>query len=129
MLAIRGTVIVTGRIGPRCPCGTHVTREEDVLIGSADRCKREQAAETKQRSLDYLDVAQDLDEPAKLKAAKEVLEDLQRIEALGYRVKIGVVDCYPAYGKNNRGLGVVIVFPRSATAHDTLTNEVLLKTS
>jgi transcriptional regulator with XRE-family HTH domain len=85
------------------------------------------AAEAKQLIVDWGDIAPELDQPGKLKAAKEVLETLQRIEALGYIVKIGAIESYPASSRNAWNLGLVVVFPRPITAYDSLPSEVLIK--
>jgi transcriptional regulator with XRE-family HTH domain len=87
----------------------------------------EPTAEAKQLIVDWGDIASELDEPGKLKAAKEVLETLQRIEALGYVVKIGAVESHQAPGRAGWRVGLVVVFPWPANAHESLPNEVLLK--
>jgi transcriptional regulator with XRE-family HTH domain len=85
------------------------------------------AAEAKQLMVDWGDIAPELDQPGKLGAAKEVLETLQRIEALGYIVKIGAVESYPVSDGQGWNVGLVVVFPRPTTADDSLPGEVLLK--
>jgi transcriptional regulator with XRE-family HTH domain len=87
----------------------------------------EPAAEAKQLIVDWGDIAPELDELGKLKAAKEVLETLRRIEALGYVVKIGAAESYPASDHHGWNVGLVVVFPKPINAHDSLPNEVLLK--
>jgi transcriptional regulator with XRE-family HTH domain len=87
----------------------------------------ESAAVAKQLIVDWGDIGPELDEPGKLKGAKEVLETLQRIEALGYVVKIGAVESYPASDNQGWSVGLVVAFPRPINAHDSLPSEVLLK--
>jgi transcriptional regulator with XRE-family HTH domain len=87
----------------------------------------EPTAEAKQLISDWGDIASELDERGKLTAAKEVLETLQQIEALGYVVKIGAIESHPAPGRDGWNVGLVIVFPRPANAHESLPSEVLLK--
>ena len=87
----------------------------------------ESVTEAKQLILDWGDIAPDLDEPGKLKGAREVLETLQRIEALGYVVKIGAVESYPASDHQGWNVGLLVVFPRPNSAHDSLPSEVLIK--
>jgi hypothetical protein len=88
----------------------------------------EPSAELKQQLLDWRNIASDLDEPGKLDVAKDVLESIQRLESLGYVVKTGVADSYPAYGNSTWTMALVNVFPRPTKAHAALPNEVLLKT-
>jgi hypothetical protein len=87
----------------------------------------EPVAEAKQLIVDWGDIAPEIDEPGKLQAAKEVLETLQRIEALGYVAKIGAVESYPASDHQGWNVGLVVMFPKPTNAHDSLPSEVLLK--
>jgi transcriptional regulator with XRE-family HTH domain len=87
----------------------------------------EPVSKAKQLIIDWGDIAPELDEPAKLKAAKEVLEALLRIETLGYVVKIGAVESYTASDHHGWNVGLVVAFPRPNNAHDSLPSEVLLK--
>jgi transcriptional regulator with XRE-family HTH domain len=88
----------------------------------------ETSAELKQLLLDWRDIASDLDEPGKLKAARGVLEAIERLESLGYVVKVGVAESYPASGNSIWAMALAKVYPQPGSAREALPTEVLLKT-
>jgi len=87
----------------------------------------EVSVELKQQLLDWRDIASDLDEPGKLNAAKETLDAIRRLETLGYVVKVGITESYPAFGGSTWTMALTKVFPQPASTREALPAEVLIK--
>jgi transcriptional regulator with XRE-family HTH domain len=76
---------------------------------------------------DYCDIASELPETDKLRAAREVLGEIREIEALGYCVKIGCIEDYKMCGLSDWSMGIVVIFPRSKNSGQAAPDEVYVR--